>query len=332
MGRHPVLAAAAVLLTALIGCVAAGGDPASGRPAGASATSNPAAHPYYVSIGDSYAAGMQPTSSTERHTTRNGFAYQLVDLATSKGYGLSLVNFGCGGATAGSLLHRIGCDHDRLGPGATPYDRKTQAAAAEHFLRGHRGHIGLITVAIGLNDLVPCADAADATRCVGQARTRIRAQSRHPARRAALGRGPRGADRGDHLPGRVPGRPAGSLSRHSEIREAVGRGLPIADQSTTAQRRTKPVGATFVDITQATGGYGSLTDKTTVPPYGSIPTPVARICRLTYACQFQRRAPAHQGLHADRPAHPRHTAGPLTADAARLTGRRRRHPSRAARA
>jgi lysophospholipase L1-like esterase len=55
------------------------------------------------------------------------------------------------------------------------------------------------------------------------------------------------------------------------------------------------VGATFVDITKATGGYGSLTEKTTLPPYGNIPTPVARICRLTYECQFDDVHPRTKG-------------------------------------
>jgi lysophospholipase L1-like esterase len=294
MGRHPVLAAAAVLLTALIGCIAAGGDQASGRPTGSSATSTPAAHPFYVSIGDSYAAGMQPTSSTERHTTRNGFAYQLVDLATGKGYALSLVNFGCGGATAGSLLHRIGCDHDRLGPGATPYDRKTQAAAAEHFLRAHRGHIGLITVAIGLNDLVPCADAAAATRCIEEARTRIRANLGTLLEGLRSAAGPAARIVGITYPDVFL---AGLLDHSADTRRFAKQSVgDFRSQINPQLRKTyEAAGATFLDITKATGGYGSLTDKTTVPPYGTIPTPVARICRLTYACQFQDVHPRTKG-------------------------------------
>ncbi len=294
MGRHPVLAAAAVLLIGLIGCIAAGGDPASGRPAGASAPSNPAAHPYYVSIGDSYAAGVQPTSSTERSPTRNGFAYQLVDRATSKGYALSLVNFGCGGATTGSVLHRTGCDHDHLGPGATPYDRKTQAAAAEHFLRGHRGHIGLITVAIGLNDVIPCADAANATRCVEDARARIKAHLRTLLGGLRSAAGPAARIVGITYPDVFL---AGLLDHSADTRRFAKQSVSDFRSQINPQLRTsyESVGATFVDITRATGGYGSLSDTTTVPPYGTIPTPVARICRLTYACQFRDVHPRTKG-------------------------------------
>ena len=60
----------------------------------------------YVSLGDSYAAGYQPTAPGVGRTTRNGFAYQLPGLAKPRGYKLKLVNFACGGETTVSLLER----------------------------------------------------------------------------------------------------------------------------------------------------------------------------------------------------------------------------------
>jgi hypothetical protein len=84
---------------------------------------------YYVSLGDSYAAGYQRFSATEAKTTRDGFAYQLVGKARKRGYKLKLVNFGCGGETSVSILKRktkcLG-----LGPGGVNYAGQTQAAAA----------------------------------------------------------------------------------------------------------------------------------------------------------------------------------------------------------
>ena len=99
----------------------------------------------YVSIGDSYAAGFQPTGRGQGHTTRNGFAYQAVRLAARKGYHLRLVNFGCAGATTASVLHSPGCVTHYLGPGAPDY-RQTQADAAVAFVEAHRGQVALITV------------------------------------------------------------------------------------------------------------------------------------------------------------------------------------------
>ena len=118
------------------------------------------AKPYYVSLGDSYAAGYQRFSPTVAKTTRDGFAYQVVPKARARGYDLKLVNFGCGGETSVSILNRkTKCGG--LGPGGADYAGVTQATAAERFLREHRGHVKLITVSIGGNDVTACAKQAD---------------------------------------------------------------------------------------------------------------------------------------------------------------------------
>jgi hypothetical protein len=51
----------------------------------------------------------------------------------------------------------------------------------------------------------------------------------------------------------------------------------------------------FVDVTKASGGYGSLAATTTLPPYGTVPVPVAELCRLTYECHFQDVHPRTRG-------------------------------------
>src|SRR4051812_45220222 len=62
----------------------------------------------YVSLGDSYASGWQPTAVGKGRNTTNGFAYQVPAAAKKRGYDLKLVNFGCGGATTSSLLKQKG--------------------------------------------------------------------------------------------------------------------------------------------------------------------------------------------------------------------------------
>src|SRR5215216_5416463 len=104
---------------------------------------------YYVSLGDSYASGFQPTAPGTGANTRNGFAYQVPTLAKARGYRYKLVNFGCGGATTVSLLEQDDCDPRALGPGGRQFAGRTQIAAAQRFLRRHRGEVGLITVSIG---------------------------------------------------------------------------------------------------------------------------------------------------------------------------------------
>ena len=78
---------------------------------------------YYVSLGDSYAAGYQRFSETVGKTTRDGFAYQVVPKARARGYDLKLVNFGCGGETSVSILKRkTKCGG--LGPGGVRLRRR----------------------------------------------------------------------------------------------------------------------------------------------------------------------------------------------------------------
>ena len=62
----------------------------------------------YVSVGDSYASGFQPTGPGKGANTRNGFAYQVPKLAAARGYDFKLVNFGCGGRDDGFAAQREG--------------------------------------------------------------------------------------------------------------------------------------------------------------------------------------------------------------------------------
>jgi hypothetical protein len=55
------------------------------------------------------------------------------------------------------------------------------------------------------------------------------------------------------------------------------------------------VDATFVDVTAATGAYGSFEETTTVSGYGAVPTPVAEVCRLTFYCELQDIHPRTEG-------------------------------------
>jgi hypothetical protein len=54
-------------------------------------------------------------------------------------------------------------------------------------------------------------------------------------------------------------------------------------------------GGTFVDVTDATGAYGSLDETTTLDPYGTIPVPVAKVCELTFFCDLKDIHPKTEG-------------------------------------
>jgi lysophospholipase L1-like esterase len=297
-------AAAAVALLLLAGCtsVVTHGNPGTTSAARSTTSAAPATptsptpggKQYYVSIGDSYAAGYQPTGTATGATTRNGFAYQLGADAKARGYDLSLVNFGCSGATTASLLHAPGCAGSDLGPGAASYSPKTQAAAAEQFLRAHRSQVGLVTVSIGGNDITTCGFSASPLSCLTPALDQAKANlaALLTGLRAAAGPGVRivGTTYPDVLL-------AGALSPDSAVKSLATLSVDAFRTliNPTLKAAYDAVGATFVDVTAATGAYGSLTATTTLAPYGAIPVPVAKVCQLTYICQYNDIHPRTNG-------------------------------------
>jgi lysophospholipase L1-like esterase len=266
MSRTRILTLALMLAAAL---------PASAHAAGSQR--------YLVALGDSYATGYQPISADHGRNTRNGFAYQVPKLARERGYDFKLVNFGCGGASTTSLLERKRrCPGPAIG--GPDYTGRTQIAAAERFLRRHRGKVGLITVAIGGNDTTACVTAADPITCVADAVARVKVNvSEIAARlRAAAGRKPRivGVTYPDVILGKWVGPEADQdLARLSVVafKTLIN---PALEQGYAAGR------GRLVDVTAASGAYGSLEETTTLAPYGAIPVPVAKACRLTYFCEF----------------------------------------------
>lgn len=241
-------------------------------------TYEPPAAPFYVSLGDSYAQGFQFNGDLS-----NGFADQVVDGAEDRGYDFGLVNFGCGGATMASMLQVDGCIFPaRDGP---PYPNDTQVEAAETFLRDHRGQVELITISIGGNDVSLCATTADPLGCSGQVILQIGPMLEQIIGRLREAAGPDVPIIGLSYPNTILGR---------WVYPADGPDPGLALLSTEMYRQLfnpvlrtayEAVGATFIDVTEATGGYGPLDTVTDQTPYGLIPTSVARLCEITNYCE-----------------------------------------------
>ena len=248
----------------------------------------------YVSLGDSYAAGFQATGKGgQGRTTTNGFAYQTVTKAKAKGYDLKLVNFGCAGATTTSIISDPGCKANLLGPGAASYS-ETQAAAAEAYLRSHQGQVALVTVSIGGNDVTACAADPDTVACLTKALGTVRTNLTKLMTGLRAAAGPSTQIVGITYPDVLLGN---ALSSNAKIKQLAQLSV-VAFKSLinpTLQAVYTGAGAKFVDVTAATGAYGSLTTTTTVAPYGKIPVPVAKICQLTYYCQYQDIHPRTNG-------------------------------------
>lgn len=266
---RPALAVASLLVLLGILVTAGGTTPAS------------AATKYYVSLGDSYSVGYQPSP---KPGATGGYT-----AVVARGTHLKLVNFGCGGATTTSILQTVGCAAPYGPPAATgraSYPTQTQAAAAEAFIRAHQGAIGLITVSIGGNDVTACASNASPVSCVAAATTEIKSHVGTLAQGLRAAAGPNVPIIGLTYPDVVLGKwvypsskPNKSLATLSvtAFKSLIN---PALSQAYTS------AGGTFVDVTAKTGAYTPLTKTTRLSPYGTIPVAVATVCKLTWYCQL----------------------------------------------
>ena len=251
---------------------------------------------YYVSVGDSYSVGYQPgVGATTGYT---GYV--------AKATHLTLANFGCGGATTASIIDSVGCpDVLPHTAGAHLYPTTTQAAAAEAFLTAHRGHIGLITVSIGGNDVTACATDANPLPCVATAVTSITDNVTNLAAGLRAAAGPKVPLIGLTYPDVVlgayvyPSQPA-TAARITLASASVGafksanlamenvdaelHGWPAAPYPTKADTDASYVRLLERLVTAAAGGYTPLTSTVTVAPYGEIPRAVSNVCTLTWYC------------------------------------------------
>jgi lysophospholipase L1-like esterase len=221
---------------------------------------------YYVSLGDSYAAGIPGDSGSDV----GGYATQVVtDVAPNHEF--ILENFGCSGASTTSLMTFVGCSNYIDYPGSVTYPTMTQLAAAISFIDAHRGQIGLITITIGGNDLIQGATYASIAANIAKISAQLRAAAGKSV--PIIGLSYPDPDLADWLTG-----PSG---------------VAIAEQSvTTFQQVIYPAwvaayaksNATFVDIAAASGAYTPFTQLVNDPTYGEIPYAVSQLCILTGNC------------------------------------------------
>lgn len=233
----------------------------------------------YVSLGDSYASGYQPDVGN----TKAGFVYQVPGLAKQRGYNLKVVNFGCGGATTKSLIYTKGCPKAALGPGAKSY-KTTQLKAATKFIKANRKRIALITVSIGGNDVTSCVKSADPITCVGEATNTIKANVSLTAEQLRLAAGPKPLMVGITYPDVVLG---AWVNPGTDSSKSLANLSVLAFQSliNPALKESYAKGdGRFVDVTAATGAYGDMSVFESLDPYGSIPKPVADVCKITWYC------------------------------------------------
>ena len=234
---------------------------------------------YYVALGDSLAAGYQPDPSIGPD---QGYVPRVFQAFQAKVPNSELVNLGCGGATTTTLLS---------GGGACTYDAGSQLAAAEQFLRDHRGRVLLVTIDIGGNDINRCAatgtiDEACAADAIGTVVTNLREIMRRLRLAAPLVRMVGMTYYDPYLAAWLSGAAGQALAQQS-----IGLTTQLNKQLTavyTARRaRVADVEGAFETTDLAT--------TTALAGVGEVPLAVARICTLTWMCTRQDIHPTSAG-------------------------------------
>lgn len=235
------------------------------------------AHPstYYVALGDSLAAGYQPDPTISRD---EGYVPRI---HRALGRGVQLQNLGCDGATTTTLLSG--------GGGCTYGDAPSQLAAAERFLRRHRGQIRLITIDIGGNDVATCVrggaiDQACALSALGTVATNLGQTVQRLRAAAPRVRIVAMTYYDPYLAAWLSG-PAGQAVARQSLQLTVLLNQILTGVYTAADIRVADVEGAFATT--------DLTTTAELPGVGTVPLAVARICMWTWMCVPGRSPDIH---------------------------------------
>ncbi len=251
---------------------------------GPSTSARPAAKPvpasYYLALGDSLAQGVQPDAAGASVETRQGYPDQVYAALRPRHPGLRLVKLGCPGETTTTMIDGGICHY----PGGS------QLAAAVAFLRAHRGHVFLVTVDIGANDLEDCDNQANILKKLSCFVNDVPGADSHLTTimsrlRTAAGRYVAMVGMSYYLPALAQWRDGLSgqaIARLSERLE-VGYNESLEHVYADYDARVANVFGAF-----DTGNFGG---QATVPGLGQVPRNVALLCRWTWECAAPPRGP-----------------------------------------
>lgn len=248
----------------------------------------PPTGPVYIAMGDSYAQGFMNGGDLD-----HGFADLVTERLAEQGTTLSLVNFACGGGTIRAMLVHPGCAFPARQAVAPPYPDVSQVAAVERFAASYPGTIELITISIGGNDVSVCANAENPLSCGFAVIATLATGLTEVLTRLRAAVGPDVPIIGTTYPNTM----LGQWVHEPVNRQAAAVSTRLYSDVFNPQLKLayEAAGATFVDITQETGGYGPLTNLTTLDPYGEIPASVAAVCQLTRVCDLGDIHPTEEG-------------------------------------
>ena len=114
---------------------------------------------HYLSLGTSLAVGIQPDANGVNQLTNDGYADQLHDIVAPEFRKLKLTKLGCPGETTASMISGGKC----------AYEEGSQLAQAVEFLHAHKDKVAIVTIDMGVNDVLAanCIDVATSNVNVG---------------------------------------------------------------------------------------------------------------------------------------------------------------------
>ena len=109
---------------------------------------------HYLSLGTSLSVGIQPDASGVNQLTDEGYADQLHDIVAPGFRKLKLTKLGCPGETTVTMISGGKCE----------YEEGSQLAQAVEFLHAHKNKVAIVTIDMGVNDVLAanCIDVATA--------------------------------------------------------------------------------------------------------------------------------------------------------------------------
>jgi lysophospholipase L1-like esterase len=273
-----MIMATCALLAGATACAGAAGHPASQA---GSVAPLPSGTRYYLSLGDSLAQGVQPTTTGASEATDAGYPNRIYSVLRSHDHDWQLVKLGCSGETTHTMIHG----------GICRYQGGSQLAAAERFLRAHRGHVGLVTIDIGANDPNSCVlgsvPLSEITKCMGTSISMTQSDLRTIMGGLRSAAGPRVqiVAMSYYVP-----ELAGWLDGMTGKEIAVLTERLVAGYNKLLAKIYQHYGARVADVFGAFHS-GDFSDKVRLGRYGLLPRNVATVCEWTWSCAAWPRGP-----------------------------------------
>jgi len=251
-------------LAGLAGCASSGPPPAT----------------YYVALGDSLSVGVQPDATGASVPTGQGYADQLFASLRTSHPGLQLVKLGCPGETTASMTSGGRC----------AYRDGSRLATAEAFLHAHQGHVFLVTLDIGANDVERCATLGSVGAALSCLRSVFSATSTQL--NTVLSRLHAAAGAGTQVVGMNYYMPLLARWRSGYLGEELAR-LTVPLTSSYNQQLADVYSQYGMPVADVFGAFATpdFGDSRAVPGFGTLPRNVALICQWTWACAPPPRGP-----------------------------------------